>query len=290
MSYFRRNCKYEPFHEYGGFSPRGVEMRKILYTVSAAAIALSAMTMDASARRDHNDDDNKTRASKHEKKIKKYKNQKIVFEKKVVRKRNGEKIVKHVVTVKKPRHSKKKIVVARKHRHKRENWYGRHSAHKKSVVIYKNRARKVVVYKNRPKKVVVYKNHPKKVVVYKKPQIVYMRPVVYRHNPRNVHYKARHRHEQSLPVLAMRLILKLTEHQLDMQRRATYQAASADVGEQIYWNESGRQGTVTTTREGIDSSGRTCREFEQTIEIGDSYETGYGIACRNRFGDWEMLP
>ena len=75
---------------------------------------------------------------------------------------------------------------------------------------------------------------------------------------------------------------------------ATEQALkTAAVGEEISWenpeNSGGpARGTATVTREGSDSEGRTCREFQQTVVIGGREEQSYGTACRDANGDWQL--
>ncbi|MGB5177274.1 MAG: hypothetical protein WBP44_00955 [Gammaproteobacteria bacterium] len=46
---------------------------------------------------------------------------------------------------------------------------------------------------------------------------------------------------------------------------------------------------MTATREGTSSSGRYCREFQHEITIGGKGEQGYGIACRQPDGNWEVV-
>ncbi len=71
---------------------------------------------------------------------------------------------------------------------------------------------------------------------------------------------------------------------------AVYQAQSAPVGETIAWNnpDSGNYGSVTPVREGTSGSGQYCREFQQTIVVGGRAEDGYGVACRQPDGSWEV--
>ena len=69
---------------------------------------------------------------------------------------------------------------------------------------------------------------------------------------------------------------------------------TADVGESITWenpsNEGGpAYGSATVTRQGADSEGRTCREFQQTVIIGGREEQSYGTACRDGNGDWKIV-
>ena len=68
---------------------------------------------------------------------------------------------------------------------------------------------------------------------------------------------------------------------------------TAAVGESITWenpaNASGpARGSATVTRQGNDSGGRTCREFQQTVTIAGRQEQSYGTACRDQNGDWKL--
>lgn len=74
-------------------------------------------------------------------------------------------------------------------------------------------------------------------------------------------------------------------------QKANYDAHSAPIGEAISWNnpDSGNSGSVTTVRDGNDNGGRYCREYQQTIYVGGQQETGYGIACQQPDGTWEIV-
>ncbi|MCI5059619.1 MAG: RT0821/Lpp0805 family surface protein [Alphaproteobacteria bacterium] len=73
--------------------------------------------------------------------------------------------------------------------------------------------------------------------------------------------------------------------------QANHEAHSAPIGEDITWNnpESGNSGTVTPVRDGQDNGGRYCREYQQTIYVGGQQEMGYGIACQQPDGSWEIV-
>lgn len=73
--------------------------------------------------------------------------------------------------------------------------------------------------------------------------------------------------------------------------QANNAALTAPVGEKISWNnpQSGNYGYVTPTREGSDTSGRYCREYEQTIYVDGRQETGVGTACQGSNGTWELI-
>jgi len=70
-------------------------------------------------------------------------------------------------------------------------------------------------------------------------------------------------------------------------------AHSAPMGRAVEWNnpDSGNHGTVTPTRDGYDRiSGEYCREYETTIWVNGREETGYGTACQQEDGTWEIDP
>ncbi len=53
--------------------------------------------------------------------------------------------------------------------------------------------------------------------------------------------------------------------------------------------DTGRGGAVAPTRTFTNRQGRPCREFIQTIIIGDREEQGYGTACRQPDGSWQIV-
>jgi len=71
---------------------------------------------------------------------------------------------------------------------------------------------------------------------------------------------------------------------------ASFRAHRAPVGETIAWSNpsSGNYGTVTPVREGTSSSGRYCREYQQTVTVGGRTQDAYGVACRQPDGSWEI--
>jgi surface antigen len=52
--------------------------------------------------------------------------------------------------------------------------------------------------------------------------------------------------------------------------------------------DSGNSGTITTTRTS-QREGRYCREYTQTLTVGGKTEKGYGTACRQPDGSWEIV-
>lgn len=74
-------------------------------------------------------------------------------------------------------------------------------------------------------------------------------------------------------------------------QQAQNRAHSAPVGETIAWNnpESGNSGTYVVTRDGKSTSGRYCREYQQTVTVGGQKQSAYGTACQQPDGSWEIV-
>ena len=74
-------------------------------------------------------------------------------------------------------------------------------------------------------------------------------------------------------------------------QQAQNKAHTAPIGEKIAWSnpESGHSGTVTPTRQGTDSAGNQCREYQSTVTIGGKTEQAYGTACRQPDGSWKVV-
>lgn len=72
---------------------------------------------------------------------------------------------------------------------------------------------------------------------------------------------------------------------------AQSRAYGAPIGETVTWNNpnTGNYGTYTPTRDGYSSSGRYCREYQQTITVGGRSEQAYGTACQQPDGSWEIV-
>ena len=52
---------------------------------------------------------------------------------------------------------------------------------------------------------------------------------------------------------------------------------------------TGNSGTITPTQTYTASNGAPCREFTQTIYVGGYPEEGYGTACRQADGAWQIV-
>ena len=52
--------------------------------------------------------------------------------------------------------------------------------------------------------------------------------------------------------------------------------------------DSGNQYTITPTRTFQTSSDQYCREYQTTVTIGGELQKGYGTACRQPDGQWQI--
>jgi surface antigen len=80
----------------------------------------------------------------------------------------------------------------------------------------------------------------------------------------------------------------------DMQYydQASQQALeTAQPGQTLPWSnpQTGNSGTVTPQRYYQSNNGQYCREYNQTITVGGRTEKGYGTACRQPDGSWQIV-
>lgn len=73
--------------------------------------------------------------------------------------------------------------------------------------------------------------------------------------------------------------------------QAESRAHAAPIGQSISWNnpDSGHSGTYTPVRDGNDSAGNYCREYQSTVNIGGQNERAFGTACRQPDGSWKVV-
>lgn len=90
-------------------------------------------------------------------------------------------------------------------------------------------------------------------------------------------------------AISLKALDLLNEAQERAHEAAQVRATTAAVGETIVWNQGGATGSVTAVREGTSTTGRTCREFQQTVTIGGKTEQAYGTACLQADGAWEVV-
>jgi len=81
----------------------------------------------------------------------------------------------------------------------------------------------------------------------------------------------------------------ISEEQQRLHEEAQIRATMAAVGESVIWQDGNASGSVMTTRIGASTSGRQCREFQQTVTIGGRSEQAYGTACLQPDGAWEIM-
>ena len=72
---------------------------------------------------------------------------------------------------------------------------------------------------------------------------------------------------------------------------AQQRAYAAPIGHQITWNkpQNGHSGTITPVRDGQDTAGHYCREYQTTIQVGGETQKAYGTACRQPDGTWKVV-
>lgn len=84
---------------------------------------------------------------------------------------------------------------------------------------------------------------------------------------------------------------------LDNADRAMYNQTSqraletAQPGQSLPWNnpQSGNSGSITPKGYYRNASGDYCREYTQTIRVGGKTQQGYGTACRQPDGTWQIV-
>lgn len=92
-----------------------------------------------------------------------------------------------------------------------------------------------------------------------------------------------------LTALSFIALNALNESQQRAHEQAMIDAANAQIGEPIYWNDAGRSGRVTAVREGMTPDGRQCREFQQEVTIDGRPQEAYGTACLQPDGSWQVV-
>lgn len=84
---------------------------------------------------------------------------------------------------------------------------------------------------------------------------------------------------------------------LDNADLAAYNATSqrametAQPGQTLPWKnaQTGNSGTVTPLNYYQNPQGQYCREYNQTIVVGGQKQNGYGKACRQPDGSWQIV-
>ena len=89
-------------------------------------------------------------------------------------------------------------------------------------------------------------------------------------------------------AITLKLLDNVNEQAQRDHEAAQIQATSAAVGEKITWTTNEANGYVVTTKQGTNSSGLTCREFQQNITVAGKTEEAYGTACLQADGAWSI--
>lgn len=78
--------------------------------------------------------------------------------------------------------------------------------------------------------------------------------------------------------------------QLKMQHTMQESLERGPSGQRSEWRnpDSGHYGTYTPQPAYQTQNGQTCREFQQTVNIGGKEESAYGTACRQPDGSWQI--
>lgn len=77
---------------------------------------------------------------------------------------------------------------------------------------------------------------------------------------------------------------------LAMEQSAQYALENAPSNQSTNWvnPDTGNSGAVTPVHTYQDPVGQPCREYLQTVRIGDKEEKAYGTACRQTDGSWKI--
>jgi surface antigen len=75
------------------------------------------------------------------------------------------------------------------------------------------------------------------------------------------------------------------------QQAASRAMETAPSNSSVAWKnpDSGHSGTVTPVRTYQNSNGQYCREYQQTVNIGNQQHQAYGTACREADGSWKIV-
>ena len=89
-------------------------------------------------------------------------------------------------------------------------------------------------------------------------------------------------------AITLKILDNMNEQAQREHEAAQVKATTAPVGEQITWTSGDATGYVVATKEGVSSSGLTCREFQQEVTIGGETEEAWGTACLQEDGSWKI--
>lgn len=77
----------------------------------------------------------------------------------------------------------------------------------------------------------------------------------------------------------------------EAREAAQYSLEKTRSGTLTTWQnpDSGNSGTITPSRTYQAASGQYCREFQQVITVDGKEQRGFGTACRQPDGSWEIV-
>lgn len=78
---------------------------------------------------------------------------------------------------------------------------------------------------------------------------------------------------------------------LMMERTTQASLEHVQTGQTSTWSnpDSGHAGTVTPTKTYQEAGGQYCREYQQTVTVGNEQQEAYGTACRQPDGSWKIV-
>lgn len=79
--------------------------------------------------------------------------------------------------------------------------------------------------------------------------------------------------------------------QIAMERSTQKALETSPSGKTLTWSnpDTGNSGTITPNNVHRNSAEQYCREYQQTVNIGNKTETAYGTACRQPDGSWKIV-
>jgi len=169
-------------------------------------------------------------------------------------------------------------------RHREDERHAERQTHKRKMtrVVKPNQHQRPKFYKKRSVVIVQPERHYRGTRVY--------RPYGYRYPGYGFFYADLEAYRWlAFTAITLAILDNINEEQQRLHEQAQIRATTAAVGETIIWEEGGASGSVTTTRLGTSTSGRQCREFQQTVTIGGRTEQAYGTACLQPDGSWELV-
>jgi len=90
-------------------------------------------------------------------------------------------------------------------------------------------------------------------------------------------------------AITLKILDNIDEEAQRKHESAQVIATTAQVGEKITWHDDDSSGYVMTTKEGTNTNGLSCREFQQEVTIGGETEQAYGTACLQADGAWKIV-